>query len=339
MKVENFLDSVKKSDNLIIIYDDDVDGIFSSTIVEKALKKLKIKIKKKMAIGVNKFPNKIVELKEHNAIILDLAVYEYHDELIDTKKILIIDHHPPLRNLNSEKIILINPMLSGKNVYQPTSYLAYKLFSEFINLRDIEWLAVTGTIGDYGFEDCKDLIGNYVKDITKEKIMKTKYGRASIIVDGAVAIIGAEKAANIVSKTKSLQDLLKNKQFNSAFKKYYKLYVKAKKLFWKNLEEIKEIGLMISEIGTKSRMAGSIATEISSKYPHKIVLVIDDVGDKYRIHARYQDGKVHLGELMRKICLVGGGHRQAGGGVIKHKDLSAFKRNVIREIKRETSKI
>ena len=71
---------------------------------------------------------------------------------------IVIDHHIFEKNLNSERVVHINPRFK-KETYLPTSYLVYRILENLgKEIKPFIWIAVTGIIGDYDVRECKDVM-------------------------------------------------------------------------------------------------------------------------------------------------------------------------------------
>jgi len=328
---KSFIQKIKPKDKLFIIYHTDIDGMVSAALTFIALERLGLKILKTIPRSVEGRKEVPRDLKKcDKAIILDLPLEDFQALKNSKKDILVIDHHPS-KNMNSEKIVYINPRLEKKEAYQPTSYLVYKFFSKLVDLKDKEWLSVLGTIGDFGFRDCKDLLEKWVKVKKKSGILNTKFWKAIIKLRGAFFELSKDEIFEILIYAKNLEVLSRNKEILSSYKKYKKIYLKGKDEFWKNAKEFKKLNLITSVIPQK--IGSDLTNEISARYPNKIIILFEKREYGYKIDARYQKGKIHVGELMKKLR-VGGGHRQAAGGRIEAKDLEIFKKKLLKEVER-----
>lgn len=339
-KGRGFLKEINLKEKLVLIHDGDVDGFVSAAIALEALKRLNIKVLRILVVTSEDINKVLDRVKKYDRIIiLDVPMDRPEDGLLKIKnKILYVDHHFS-KDLNRKNIVYINPMLKNPEIYQPTSYVAYKFFSSLVNLKDKEWLAVIGTIADYGFQDCKDLLKKYVKVDRRENVWKTKFGKAVMLINGAIAILKPKDVLKLLTSAKNTDTITKSRKIKSAYKMFLKEYNRSKLRFWKNVEKIDNM-LLLSTIRTKYRRVGStLATEIGSKYPNKMVMVLERRDGLYKIHARYriyEKSKFHLGRFLYKCCKgLGGGHRQAAGGSIAVRDFKKFKNRLIKELKRE----
>lgn len=317
-----FVENIKPNKKILLVFHQDVDGICSGVIAYYALRKIGFSLDF-ISSSIEKLERILLNTKHKQIIILDLPVKNLPKKLC----ILVIDHHPLVKLKN---IVCINPCLVNKKIYQPTSYIAYKFFSGLIDIKEKEWVAVLGTVGDYGFEYCKDLLLKWIKIKKKENIWKTRFGKAAIIIFSAAIELGFENVFNILLKSKSLKDLLKNKKIINAYKNFTRYYKKKKKEFWKNAESFNN--LIISVITEEEKRVGSmIASELARKYPEKIIFLLGKTNEKYKIHARSEKDTIHLGKILKKVC-GGGGHQKAAGGIIKQNMLEVFKKKVLREL-------
>ena len=334
-KGKDFVDNLKPSDKVILVHHKDCDGTYSAAIVAIALERLNKKINKIIAGTTEKNDDIVKAIKPYNkVIIVDIGIDLLFKELNRMgKEILYLDHHMPVDKELSKDIVYINPRLENDKIYQPATYVVFKFFSHIADISDKEWLAVIGTIGDYGYEDCRDLLDKYIEVKEKSGIWKTQYGKAAIETVGAAAEIGFDKLLKILIKSKNFEELMRNKEIKTAYRKYEGMYETAKKQFWKNAERFDDVDLIFSVLDSKVERVGSaISTETSTKYPDKIIFLLEKVDNFYKIHARNQKAKVNLGKMLRDMG-VGGGHIAAAGGKINMKDLGGFKRNLLIKIR------
>ncbi len=133
-------ESLEESQNPLFFFDNDVDGLCSFLILQRALKRGK-------GVSIKSFPRldksylrKVDELNPDKVIILDKAEVdrEFIDFLYEQQiPVLWIDHHKveiPKETL--EKIEYYNTIPSA----EPITYVAYQIFK---NKQD-RWLAMIG---------------------------------------------------------------------------------------------------------------------------------------------------------------------------------------------------
>lgn len=340
-KGKKFILNIRPWEKISIFYHKDLDGLTSAVFTNLLLDSIGVSTIKVIPLKPRDETFLFKEMKKcDKAIILDVPLNR-----LPSGKILYIDHHP-MKDFNSKNIVYINPRLDFPEIYQPVCYLTYKLISEIINIKKYEWLAVLGTIADYGYDDCRDLLGKWVKVKNKDDIWNTIFGKVAIKINGSFYYLKENEILKIVTSAKNIGGLNKNKKIYLAWKKYKKIYLTAKKEFYKNKEEVKKANLIISTISGNNKVytGSSIATELSRKYPDNILIVIEKLRDFYRIHAREQSGKIHMGKLM-KTCSkgigMGGGHREAAASSIRleKNKLDLFKKRLIENLTDFSTKI
>lgn len=132
----------------------------------------------------------------------------------------------------------------------------------------------------------------------------------------------------------------------AAYAKYEKDYKKSGEEFWRTVEKVEEAKLMFAVICPKYRGIGSsLASALSRKHEKKIIVISEKIGDKYKVHARYQTAEEHnvnLAKLLEKLCKElggrGGGHERAAGGTFAVKNVDALKKKLVEELKKKFKK-
>jgi len=325
-KAISFVENLKENEKVILIYHDDCDGVCSAVLMISVLEAFGKKVLEKVPMGVEKIKDfdKIVKGFD-KIILLDLPTASLKEKFENIQKdVLIIDHHP-CEEIKSEKIFLVNPLVEKPNVYQPTSYLVYKAFVDKIKKR--KWVACVGTVGDFGVKDCRDL----VKIKNEKEIWKSKFGRLANVVNSCLAVLGVEKTLEKILSSRSLNDFLKEKEVISAVKEFEKELEKCEKELENNAEIYGKV--LISEIKPKYKRVGSaLATKIATNYD-KIIIIFEEVGNLVKVHGRYRNkDEIHLGKIFEEIG-IGGGHRNASGGIVKKKEKNMVKVKILKKLK------
>lgn len=332
-KGQKFIESIKPSEKVLLIHHTDTDGYCSGAIFIAALKKLGKGENVDLVAASNDDLEDLIKSEKINSydkiIILDIDVPYLEGEFKKFKgQILIVDHHSIRKDLNSDKIVYINPRFENEEIYQPVSYIAFKLLSSITDLKDKEWLAVLGTVGDFAFDDCRDLLDKWVDVKAKDDLIKTRFWQVSKILYGAI-IVNPENVIEMLLKYEDISELESDVILLAGYNKFEKELEKIKKEFWENAEEIDNV--IISKIDPSlKRVSSVITTNVSLDHKDKIVILLERRGENFKISARFQSGKTHLGKLLENCCsLSGGGHRNAAGGLIRVSDFEDFKRCVV----------
>lgn|GEM_PF-1392342 len=338
-KAETFFKALTPKDKIVLIYHMDMDGVCSAAIIHRSLKKLstisstKIKISKTI-VSTYKEIEGILEIlgKFDKIIIVDIGI---NQDVEIGKRVLLIDHHSIKRDLNSESVIFVNPRFENEEVYQPSSYVVYKLISRIIDIRELGWISAVGIISDWGYDDCRDVLDDWVKVDKKDELFHTKFGQLADILLGASYVLGFNKILDALIEAKSMKYLESNKGLTNAYKKYDIAFQDGKKQFWENVETFGNVIFSIIKPSYR-RLSSPIINHVSFENPDKIIFLLERMDDVYKVGARYQradyEKKINLSKVMKKCC-DGGGHRAAAGGSIKIGDIQKFKRCVIKELK------
>lgn len=325
---EKFLAQIKPEEKVVLLHHTDVDGISSGVVTYTGLKRIGVKVGKIMHADPENILKHPAEIKKFKIIISSDVPFDNRDFIEKEKKYLIIDHHTG-EDLNGKDVVLINPRLEKENLYQSTSYVSYKFFSRMTNMRDVEWIAVIGAIADYSFKDCSDVISKYVKTKDVKRIWKTKFGKAAYMLNSAIHKFGIDETFKILISLKNVEELLKNKKIEEAHTEFLKQLKVAEKDFWKNAENYRE--MIFSVIKTEGRIGSTLSSQLSTKYPRKLIILARKRDGTYGINARWQNSRIGVDYLMKKACdIEGGGHPAAGGGSVRN--IKRFKEKLLKEL-------
>ncbi|OYT42070.1 MAG: hypothetical protein B6U78_02205 [Candidatus Aenigmarchaeota archaeon ex4484_224] len=305
----DFLKKVKG--NCLIVHDSDCDGICSASIFLKIFKKMKIKAK---VLNKERINEKIIE-KFDCLIFLDIPrIEESVIEKIKKKKVLIVDHHFPVRY--PKKFVYINPRIYEKNAYIPTSCLSYVIGKEFLEKNEICWLGLVGTICDKGEKNCK-----WIRKDCK-KIDEYIYVFANVV--NSCRIFNENNSsfvAKVLAKSQNYIEILKGnkKEHLKILKWYFESQREIEKIL-KNFEKekIEKNGYVFFEVKSKLFFKSTIASILAEKIKKKVLVVFQERNGKIEISLRRGKGcrknllKI-VEKVLKKVKGSGGGHPQAAG--------------------------
>jgi single-stranded DNA-specific DHH superfamily exonuclease len=330
-KVLGFLKSLTSNDKILIVFHRDADGLCSAVIARKALERAGLKPDIMVTHLEKTSELESVAKSKYNAVIfLDLALDHLGGNFWNGKqKILLIDHHPYHKDLNSKNVVHFNShfFLEG---YLPASYLVYKIFSEIAEIKDVEWISVLGTIADYGYDDCRDLLDKYISVKEKGEMFETKYGKAAGMIGGVSFFLGFEKMAEILIKSESVDKFLGNKKILNYYEKFSNEIERLKKEFFEKAEKTGNV--YFAHIESKiERIQSSLLTRLSTENPEKVLVVYHKVGENIKLSGRAQIG-YDLGTIFMKAAEFaggsGGGHKPAAGAMVPASNIKKFKKKV-----------
>ncbi len=337
-KAVDFLKEIKDKDNVIIIFHNDTDGAVSAALLMKLLKSVENVpdlISQPMPINEN-LVQKIKTYMPTKIIFVDLAVDQQSEiakELSEFCNILVIDHHVPLKNLNSRKIIHINPVFDQKDIYQSASYLTYKLCNRIIDMKKWLWLAGLGILGDYNLEDSKDVveeIENAYEGIKQTGIEESILADIDnmILATKATKKLTLEQIVYVLNEMELPEDIRTVKNGDKMIKAF-ELIETEKRNFLSEAESTQgNNSFILFELKTKYNLRSPLATELSEKHPKKFVGVYQHIGAKIKVSARFQKGRNVIDILKaagKGLAAVSGGHPAAAGATVSEKDWPVFK--------------
>ncbi|MDD3178503.1 MAG: DHH family phosphoesterase [Candidatus ainarchaeum sp.] len=340
---KKYISSIKKEDNLAIIYDTDMDGITSAVITSKALDKLNIKYFQRPRNPKNRTLDKSIQffLKENKInkiIFLDLSAESFQDShLLNNYDVLVIDHHPILENYNINfkiiKSFQLQDKLEGYNYC--TAHMVFDLFSSILDLEDLDWVLACGIIGDVTYDSHIDLLKSIFKKYNLTYNINPYFSDLGQVIE----------YSNYALTLGTLEEVNKIYSFFYNSNNYKQVYEKLdyvlpiKKEFEKfisNFEKNKEVigDIVFYEIKSKYNLHSLVSTYISLNLYFGILICIDIKQNRCFISARCQKSKFDLGKMLKECTsnlenAFGGGHPVAAGASININDLSKFKENVL----------
>jgi alanyl-tRNA synthetase len=212
----------------------------------------------------------------------------------------------------------------------PTSYIAWLIYKEFFDDKEILWIAAFGTLGDFGAKSNRDLFlilrREYPKSIENTRIEdrelfeKSLLGKIAKMVDACrifEGIKGVKYVTNIIANSESYKELLENRKINEIHKK---LEITFKKELGKVKRRKIEIGeFLIYEIRSKYNLKSSLASYLPKIYQNKIIFIAQKSNEGYYevsirrgIKRRVNLSKL-VEEISKNIRAKGGGHPTAAG--------------------------
>lgn len=331
------LDSSKffeKIGKAVIFHDFDLDGCCSAAIIARIIKEKFNQFPKIVAnyhhFGIFK---KIEKEKNFDTLIF-CDIPELNEKKIDKigkkKRVLIIDHHSPLHFKNAT---YCNPRTLKRNIYIPTTYLAYKI-AKFLKIKVPAWIVVCGVLADKGIKECKNVLKELKKEnpelINKIKFdeeflfEKTKIGKVTKFLSNQTFYLFEN--SNLIAKKLAIEDsyekILKDKKLKKIDKKV-KNEVKSL------LKEFKKKRIVCGkfiyfEIKTPIRIKSLIANLLSRKFKNKIIVIGQKFGRNLELSFRgSKQIKIDLNEFCEKASKIvptfsGGGHEKACGARMKY---------------------
>jgi len=335
-RFRNFL---KTEGRKILLYHNDPDGVCSAAIFLRFFPGFETIPRPGPRIS-DEFLMELIGKKPKLVLFIDTPVDQEERRIKRLQKntgcrIMIIDHHIYEKNLDSKEILHLNPRFREKKAYIPTVYMIYRILEKMgFGVKDLCWIAAMGVIGDYAFEDCKDLLDECKGDypyLLKKHPLDSKLSDGADLISYSVIIRrlkGAGESLKVLSKSLDYKEFAGNKKlqkWKDEMEREFDFIVKDSEK-----EEHPEIGLIIYKVKTRFNIASLVATHFSEKHPDKIIIVRKGLKDGWKLCLRNQSGRVNLGEIVKKCVRgigSGGGHEKAAG--VFTTDWEKFKKRFI----------
>jgi len=358
----SFLRKAEENDQIGIIHHWDMDGISSSTIISKILEKVRgrpaewVSIPEKRAYHLSEDDHKKIE-KLDKLIILDfnLDADELEQLLEDYEiEILLVDHHNFGRK--PEGVSFVNPREFDADIYVPCSKICLDIAAEFDLEDELRWIAGMGVIQDFGVDSCPELFekleeeyDTYLpEELTQQQLAKNcEYGRYSSVLN-IKPYRDSKHFAKLAYQALMNSDSLLEIEAQEEYRKVYEVYLEMQDEFNRVLEDYEEERevdrdqcVIFFELDSEFNINSSIATNMSTKTPEWIHLVVQKDKDEVNISGRCQSGRVDLGELLQEALpekakedgAEGGGHRKAAGASMHPDYYPEFKSNFLQLVK------
>ncbi len=324
----NFISNIDDKDKVALISHTDGDGISSALAAKKVLGKIDylelISCNLKM---FSKIIPKIKKRKINKIIFADIAINGTEPEIKEIQKqadILIIDHHPYEKDINSEKIIFLKTETDI-----PASYTSYYLFSKISSIPS--WIPAFGLISDLPHKYSENNAYKVFKDFNLKPVQEI-WRLVENIVFSLIKFKENEEQIFKILENSNYQDINLENHVKDV-KKEFNYYVRK---FEQDREVINDT--YIYYISPKYSIKSILSTNLSLKQKDKTLVLISETDSKNLvISARRQDRKIDCGKLLKQAIKdipdsIAGGHIPAAAGKIPKNFLNKFKENLIKII-------
>lgn len=327
----DFIKDLSDKDKIALISHTDLDGLGAAKVVYEVVKPDLLKF-----VGYDELNDSLIDQlrkkKITKIIFTDLMFKDngFVKSLDKYFEVLIIDHHPPVRDWNSERVVF----LKCEEGYCAT-YFCYELFMKLQDIERLDWLVACACVSDFCHVKPAEWLSEIYEKYGDEFEMKGRYVRQS----GKFW----DMQWNLNLALIYFKDDL-NKVFELLPEKFGELGVLGKH----TAEVQKEIDLCVVRFEKEKESfkngyfwkfspkfrVGSIVSNVVCKEDDKTYIICRDSDEKhYSVSARRQDKKEDMGKLLNKLIegfddANAGGHVPAAGGSFLKKDLAEFRRRL-----------
>jgi len=324
---------IEKSENPLIFFDDDPDGLCSYLLIKRKFGKGRgIYLKSSPEVGENLI-KKVNEICPDLVIILDKP--KLSQDFVDKVNvpIIYIDHHNPV---DVKGVKYFNPQLIDPKDNRPTSYWCYKLVKNDL------WIAMVGIVADWSLEGIEEFSKKY-KDLVPKKfenpddvLFESRIGELarmfSFILKGKTSDVN--KAINILTKIEEPYEILD--QTTSRGKFIYKQAQKMKKDYDYLLEDILEKVdlnkkfIIYTYTTAKNSYTSMISNELLHRFKDKVIIIGREKSGEIRMSLRSSKKKLPkvIEKALEGLEGYGGGHDYACGSCVNKDDFPEFVRRL-----------
>ena len=343
-QIKEIKEHLDRAQNPVFFFDNDPDGLCSFLLLRRYLGRGK-------GVVIKSFPDlnegyfrKVEEFNADYIFILDKPVVSagFFNKTREVNiPVVWIDHHEVQEGV-PDFVHYFNPNYNGGSVTgtnnnnnnnngEPVTSFCWNATKR----KEDMWISIIGCVSDsylpefyYGFqEQFQDLTVN--AKCAFDVLYKSKLGEVARMFSYGLK----DKTSNVVTmlkfliEAKSPYDVLEENSKNKSFhKRYHQLHAKYLRL----LEKAKSFysdgnKLLFFKYSGDLSISGELANELVYIYPNKTILVAYVNGERVSLSLR---GKGIREKFLEAIGGLegssGGGHKDAVGGVLQHKNLEAF---------------
>lgn len=348
-KATDFLEKIKDRDEIVVIFNNDGDGICSCALLNKLLEKTGRKrpyiIAQPMPMDRN-ILQRIQTTVPDKIIFLDIAADQQQSvlkKLGSICDIMIVDHHQVFKNMNQQKdakppvVVHYNPRMEQHDTYKSTSYCIYKICSKLADMSDLLWVAGVGMVSDYNLEDSKDLVKLIKEKYSIEgKLYDTKLGRIADMISAARAtnMLSCEQMVDVMEAA-TYEEFEKAKNADKMAEARRIIENETASILADAEEHAERIGKVIFyNIKSRYNLGSSLSTKISEKFPRNLLIVYEKTGNRVKVSGRNQGKNINAGKVMQKAAKdaegSGGGHEAAAGATVAADKWDKFREILIK---------
>lgn len=329
-----YMQSAAQARRIALVSHTDHDGVAAAKVTQEVLgaQELFFIEYKDMADGLNQgFLQQLRGRGVSHIVMLDLMVKDAKilQQLEEFAEVLLIDHHAPEVDFNSEHVVYLNAQ------GMCTTYLAYYLFSKLKNLDAWDWLVACACIADWCYFKNQQWMAltmrkygeHFIPD--SEGIKKSgKFLETQAIISLALVYFSGDIRRVYDNIGKIPWDIGDSKQYASEVQRDVDACIAC---FHREKQAIR--GGYFWEFTSQFRVKSLVINALSAQMPDKTIILARQEGEWYYLSGRRQDAKLSMNELLKQLTAGfeqsnAGGHAAAAGGHLLVKDAPEFKKRL-----------
>jgi single-stranded DNA-specific DHH superfamily exonuclease len=334
----DFVAKLEPKRRVVIIHDDDPDGICSAVLLAKACLRV---VSENPTVhsteyGQSLTPKLLKMLRRDGAqaiIFTDVPAIprDLLSEAAEEADILILDHHYPDYY---QKVVYANPRLLKPSAYLPSSYLAFHVARALGLPQDLCWIAGIGVLSDHGVDNCKPLF-TLIKSEFPEIVGKARLEDASLMDKSQMGVLtktissaivaspreGARVAFNALYSAETYRDILEGSSLEAQRLREWEKVVddEFQNVIRDARRNVVRCGgkVVVYRFQSRLRIKSLVANYLPRLFKDNIVLVIQKDGKYTHVSLRRGDrNRTDLRSLVQRAIVgipdaSGGGHPEA----------------------------
>lgn len=326
-EIRNYLG---KSENPLIFYDDDCDGLCSYLLLRDYLDRGRGVVVKSLPVLDVPFLRKVRENSPDYVFVVDMPIITQNFVDNISVPIIWIDHHP-LIDIKGVKYYNVMNYRGGEK--ESCTSMCYKIVGGKL------WLAMLGGVADWRIPSYRKEFVKQYPDLFSNKIKKpgdgyykTELGKLirifSFILKSSTSDI--HRIVSALLRIDSPYEILNQETMRGKF--IYKFYEKIGRHYDELLKETlssidkKSNLILFTYVAKRYSFTSDLSNELIYRYPDKIIVVAREKDGEMKFSVR--SSKIDLTPLVEKAKkdLNGrcGGHKHAMGGNFKKEDFKVF---------------
>ncbi len=145
-----FLDATPKDARVVCLHDNDADGIAAGVVWQRAIERLeysncvRVVPDRERNAWTSENQRRVREQNPDALFVLDLG--NQPADVVENVRTCFVDHHRPGQTRADQTLI----SAYSWNPVPNTSLIVYDLFSNLVDITDLDWIAAVGTFSDLG---------------------------------------------------------------------------------------------------------------------------------------------------------------------------------------------
>jgi nanoRNase/pAp phosphatase (c-di-AMP/oligoRNAs hydrolase) len=334
-QITELRDALEAAKRPLFFYDDDPDGLSSFLLLYRHGSEGRGVLVKTTSTLTKSWVYKITEYGPDTVFVLDVPAID--QDFLDEAQVPVywVDHHTVL---DRTKVHYYNPHLVKKDVYIPTTRMAYEIVKDSVHAKRDLWIAAVGCVGDWYLPDFREELDSAYPGLLparvkgpEDALFDSPAGQLarifSFLLKGKTSDVF--RCVKVLTRIMHPDEILKQTtaQGKFIFDRFTDVNEKYQKLLASALKSKNKGAFFIFKYEEDQwSFTSELSNELAHYHPKKVILVCRERDGTYKCSFRTRDKPIlpALQKALEGIEGKGGGHDYACGAVIKSEDFERF---------------